>query len=190
MKYFIIGLHASGKQEVLDALTKEGIECGRLFTNADLSDPRYDFYTDDDVREIFENKAYVFIKDLGATSKINCYEGLTLNEFDYKDVFALTPDQFNAIPLVPLNDEICFVWMDGNDSNRRLRHTEEKRNYNFNEQDIIEKNRLNDFIKNIYSFPKSHLIYFSNEDPQRVSAIVYALVKHPDLLPIFEKKFN
>ena len=190
MKYIIVGLHSSGKQEVLDALTKDGIECGRLFTNADLSDPRYDFYTDEDVRTIFENNAYVFIKDLGTSSKINCYEGLSLNEFDYNDVFALTPDQFNSIPLVPLKDEVCFIWMDCNDSARRTRYQEEKRQYNFNKQDKVEKTRLSDFIKNIYNFPKSHLLYFFNEDPQRVAAIVYALVKHPELLSIFEKKFN
>lgn len=190
MKYIIVGLHSTGKQEVLDALAKDGIECGRLFTNADLSDPRYDFYTDEDVRTIFENNAYVFIKELCTTSKINCYEGLSLNEFDYKDVFALTPDQFNAIPLVPLSDDVCFIWMDSNDTSRRTRYMEEKRSYNFNQQDKVEKERLSDFIKNIYSFPKSHILYFFNEDPQRVAAIIYALVKHPELLPIFEKKFN
>ena len=59
-----------------------------------------------------------------------------------------------------------------------------------NDRDRIEKSNMSDFIKNIYNFPKSHLIYFFNEDPQRVAAIIYALVKHPDLLPIFEKKFN
>ena len=47
-----------------------------------------------------------------------------------------------------------------------------------------------DFVKSIYNFPNSQLIYFNNEDPSRVAAIVYTLVKHPELVDIFVKKFN
>ena len=35
MKYIIIGMHSSGKQEVADHLEKLGISCGRLFSNVD-----------------------------------------------------------------------------------------------------------------------------------------------------------
>ena len=35
MKYFIVGLHSSGKQEVLDTLEKMDVKCGKLFTNLD-----------------------------------------------------------------------------------------------------------------------------------------------------------
>ena len=37
MKYIIIGMHGSGKQEVVDILRDNGIRCGRLFTNLDIS---------------------------------------------------------------------------------------------------------------------------------------------------------
>lgn len=190
MKYIIVGLHGSGKQEVMNTLEKAGVECGRLFTNADLADDRYEFFTDGDVRTIFENKAYVFIKELDTNSKIRCFEGLSFYEFDNKSVFALSPDQFIAIPAVPLRDEVCFIWMDNNVANRTTRYKDERRSYDWNAQETVEKGALADFIKGIYSFPNSHLLYFYNEDPQRVAAIVYALVKHEDLLPFFEKKFN
>ena len=36
MKYFIVGLHASGKAEVLDILNESwSIPCGKLFSNID-----------------------------------------------------------------------------------------------------------------------------------------------------------
>lgn len=190
MKYFIVGQHSSGKQEVLSTLEKAGIDCGRLFTNADLADDRYEFFTDGDVRDIFENKAYVFIKELDTNSRIRCFEGLSLYEFDTKSVFSLSPDQFISIPFVPLRDDVCFIWMDNNVSSRMTRYKDERRSYDWATQEKLEKATLTDFIKGIYSFPNSHLLYFYNEDPQRVAAIVYALVKHEDLLPFFEKKFN
>jgi len=190
MKYIIVGLHSSGKQEAMDALNKEGIKCGHLFTNTDLADDRYDFFTDNDIRDIFENKAYVFLKELEADSKIRCYEGLSLYEFDNNDVFSLSPDQFNAIPMTHLRDDVCFVWLDNNEANRKQRYNDERRSYNWMQQDQIEKRCIGDFIKNIYNFPKSHMLYFFNEDPQRVAAIIYALIKDPELLPLFEKKFN
>lgn len=190
MKYIIVGLHSSGKQEVIDTLQEEGISCGRLFTNADLIDDRYDFFTDDDIRDIFENKAYIFIKELETESMINCYEGLSFYEFDNNDVFAMSPDQVNAIPSQSLRDEVCFIWMDCSDTQRLNRYKEEKRSYNWSKQEEIEKRNINDFIKNIYNTQRSHLLYFVNEDPQRVAAIIYSLVKYPDLLTIFEKKYK
>ena len=49
---------------------------------------------------------------------------------------------------------------------------------------------MNDFISNIYSFPNSKLLYFYNEDPGRISAIIYALYKDNTLIDEFAKKFN
>ena len=39
MKFLIVGLHSSGKQEVLDTLTEMGVKCGRLFSNLDNPSP-------------------------------------------------------------------------------------------------------------------------------------------------------
>ena len=33
MKYFIVGMHGSGKQELFDILSKQNITCGKLFSN-------------------------------------------------------------------------------------------------------------------------------------------------------------
>ena len=60
MKYFIVGLHSSGKQEILDILSKYEVPCGKLFSN--ISEPRaeiynsfnYELYTDKDIKDIFE----------------------------------------------------------------------------------------------------------------------------------------
>ena len=50
MKYFIVGLHASGKNEAIDILRDNGVKCGNLFTNLESPNEkvynynRYDYY--------------------------------------------------------------------------------------------------------------------------------------------------
>ena len=94
MKFLIVGLHASGKQEVLDTLSEMDIKCGKLFSNIDNPSPdiynsfNYDIFTTSEVNEVFENNAYIFINELDKYSNVNSYkyfEGLTKYEFDNND---------------------------------------------------------------------------------------------------------
>jgi hypothetical protein len=189
MKYIIVGMHGSGKQELFEILTKQSIKCGRLFSNIDVNDNRYDFFSDSDLIEIFENKAYLFIKELDEYTR-NSYEGLSLFEYDNNDVFLLSPSQFTAIPQQFFTDEICLVWLDDSKGIRKQRYDDEKRSYNFNQQEEFERRDLDEFIKTIYNNKHFHILYFTNEDVQRVGSIVYACVKYPDLVSNFEKTFK
>ena len=77
MKFFIVGLHCSGKQEILDILEKQGVSVGRLFSNIESASPQiynsynYELMSTKDINEMFENKAYLFLQELesSATSK-------------------------------------------------------------------------------------------------------------------------
>lgn len=188
MKYIAVGMHSSGKQELFDLLTKQQIKCGKLFSNATINDIRYDFFTDKDVLSIFENKAYMFIKEQDEFSR-ESYEGLSLYEYDNNDVFILSPSQFIAIPVQSFSEDVCIIWLDNSKNNRKQRYEEERRTYNFNDQEEIERRDIDDFIKTIYSTKNFHVLYFSNEDIGRVSSIIYALVKYPELIEKFEKTF-
>lgn len=199
MKFLIVGLHSSGKQEVLDTLTEMGIKCGRLFSNLDNPSPdiynsfNYDIFTTKEVNEIFENNAYIFINELDRSSNVNSYkyfEGLTKYEFDNNDVFALSPDQLLHISPNAIKDDICFVWMDNDKEDRILKYRKEKRTYNFSNREEIEKNDLDFFVKTLYNYDNSSLIYFVKEDPCRVATVIYSIIKHPDLLDVFVKNFN
>ena len=61
MKFFIVGLHGSGKKEVVDILKQLEIPVGKLFS--DLEQPSvkiynsydYELFTTKEVNEIFEN---------------------------------------------------------------------------------------------------------------------------------------
>lgn len=199
MKFLIVGLHSSGKQEVLDTLTEMGVKCGRLFSNLDNPSPEiynsfnYDIFTTKEVNEIFENNAYIFINELDRSSNVNSYkyfEGLTKYEFDNNDVFALSPDQLLHISPNAIKDDICFVWMDNDKEDRILRYRKEKRTYNFSNREEIEKNDLDFFVKTLYNYNNSSLIYFVKEDPCRVATIIYSIIQHPDLMDVFVKNFN
>lgn len=200
MKYFIVGLHSTGKQEVVDYLEKMGVKCGRIFSNIeepseDIYNSRnYELYSNDDINHIFENDAYVFIQELPyaplsfKTSKY--YEGLSKYSLDQNDVFILSPDQLLAISPNILNDEdICFVWLDSTKTRRTARYHSEHRLYNYQDREILERRDLNTFVKTIYSY-NAPIIYFIDEEPLRVATIIYTTITHPDTFDMFVKNFN
>lgn len=199
MKFFIVGFHCSGKQEVLDILEREGINCGKQFSNLETpscsiyNSYNYDLYDRKDINDIFENNAYVFINEMDELFNVNSYkyfEGLTKYEFDNNDVFLLSPNQLLQISQNNINEDICFIWLDNNKEDRLKRYKLEKREYSFSNREIIEKKDVNSFVKTLYGFNNSNLLYFINEEPARVATIVYSLVKHPELIEIYTKYYN
>lgn len=200
MKFFIIGLHSSGKQEILDILEKNGINVGRLFSNIESASPQiynsynYELMTYTDISEMFENNAYMFLKELessSTTKSYKYYEGLSGWNFDNNQVFALSPDQFLAIPTKSYgNEEIVLIWVDNDKHNRKTRYLTEKRCYDFLEREEIENRDIQVFGKSVYSLPNSHIIYFANEEPGRVACSVLTLIEHPEYLPLYEKYFD
>ena len=141
----------------------------------------------------FENNAYVFIQEIpcGITSESYKYfEGLSKYSLDNHDVFAISPDQFLSIVPNSINDDICFIWVDGTSINRRTRYLNEKCAYNFKERDVVESRDIQSFVKSLYSFKNSPVLYFANEEPARVATIIYTLIKHPELLELYSKTFN
>lgn len=202
MKYIIIGMHGSGKQEVADILENNGIRCGRLFTNLDnltasniYNGSNYEQYSTKDINEIFENNAYVFLQEFpfGEALTVNAskyYEGLSLYEFENNDVFVMSPDQLFAVSPAAIKDDITFIWMDNPKKNRLNRYYFEKRTYNFYNREEIELKDSSSFVKFLYGFDKSNVIYFTNEEPSRIAAIIYSAVKYPELLPMYVHAFN
>lgn len=199
MKFLIVGLHSSGKQEIIDNLSEMGINCGRLFSNIDNPSPEiynsfnYDIFTTREIDEIFENNAYIFINELDRASNVNSYkyfEGLTKYEFDNNDVFVLSPDQLLHISPSAIKEDVCFIWIDSDKDGRINRYKKERRTYSFTGRESIEKNDLDHFVKILYNFPNSRLLYFIKEEPNRVATIIYSLIKHPDLMDVFVKNFN
>ena len=202
MKYIIIGMHGSGKQEVADILENNGVRCGRLFTNLDnLSTPsvynssNYEQYTSKDINDIFENNAYVFIQEFPFTENLvvtanKYYEGLSLYEFENNDVFVMSPDQLFAISPTSIKDDVTFIWLDCSKKERLARYHNERRTYSFYSREDIELKDSSSFVKFLYGFDKSNVLYFTSEEPNRVAAIIYSTIKHPDLLPIYVEAFN
>lgn len=198
MKFFIVGAQGTGKRELLDILQQDHpeIRIAKLFSNVNpeqkglyrnIND--YMPYNEADIRLMFENNAYLFMKEIDEIS-YDIYEGVSLFEFNNSDIVMLTPDEMVRIPNQSINEEICFIWLDNNTKNRFNRYKSDKPNYSFQQREATEKLCMNDFVTNIYSFPNSKLIYFYNEEPSRVSAILYALYKDNSLVDEFSKKFN
>ena len=195
-------MHCSGKQEVADILENNGVRCGRLFTNLDnptastiYNGSNYEQYSSKDINDIFENNAYIFLQefpfgDALMTSACKYYEGLSLYEFENNDVFVMSPDQLFAISPASIKDDITFIWMDNPKKNRLNRYYSEKRTYSFYNREDIELKDASSFVKFLYGFDRSNVLYFTNEEPSRIAAIIYSAIQHPDLLPMYTQAFN
>lgn len=202
MKYIIIGMHCSGKQEIADILENKGIKCGRLFTNLDntsapniYNNVNYELYSTQDINSIFENNAYVFMHEFPFGNELNLssikyYEGLSLYEFDNNDVFIMSPNQLFSVSPSAIKDDVCFIWLDNTKKERLNRYYTEKRTYSFYNREYVESKDSNSFVKFLYGFNKSRVLYFTNEDPVRIAAVLYSLIKHPDLLEIYTESYN
>lgn len=199
MKYFIVGLHSTGKQEIIDHLEKMGVKCGRIFSN--IEEPseeiynsfNYELYSNEDIIDIFENDAYVFIQELPHTSMSfktgKYYEGLSKYSLDQNDVFILSPDQLLSISPYTLKGDICFVWLDSTKTRRISRFHSEKRTYNYQNRESHERKDLNSFVKTLYSY-NAPIIYFMDEEPLRVATVIYTTITYPETFDIFAKNFN
>lgn len=194
MKYFIVGMHSTGKMKVAKILKENKISVGHLSTNAELSQELtthnlYRKYDIEDMNSIFENSAYIFFKDLN-DRLMNEYECLTKFDFDNNDVFILSPHHINSIPKTDFNEEICFIWLDNNVTNREMNHIDESRKYKFHERDRLESKDIHDFVDKIYTMPNSSMIYFWNEDPQRVATIIEIMIRYPEMRRKIIDNFN
>lgn len=187
-KFIVVGFNGSGKMSVANTLRSMNIKVGQTFRSADTIGNQYSLSTTVyDVKEInnlFENQAYLFIKE--SSNKANrYYEGISFYEYQNNDVFIMTPDQFNMVPR--FDENVIFVWLDNNSSQRRNRHRAEKRKYDFLKQEKIEREYIQDFTDRIGD---NAILYFNNEDPDRVATIIYSIIKHPDLLDFYLNAFN
>ena len=197
MKIFVVGKQCSGKTEILNECEELGLRVGREFCNIKSSalhiDPKYERYTVDDISKIFENNAYICISGINESGVLDGYmgyRGISLYTFDNSDIMALHPNQVCELNKQAITDDVLFIWMDDNRDRRIHRYAENKYVYNFIEVEENESQFDADFVKVIYNLPHSKLIYFNNEDPSRVAAIIYAIRNHPDLIDIFVNRFN
>lgn len=195
MKHFIIvGLHGSGKHEIMNILETLGVTHAKLFSNLDKPSGQiynsYDYEQCDtkDIDEIFENEAYIFLRELKTNHKVFS-EGLSIKEFDENPIVSLSPDQIISISPNMLPKDVCYVWIDNNKTNRHNRYHNERRSYKFNEREELETSDISAFIKTIYE-PGNQVLYFMNEEPSRIATIIYTLIKHPELLSLYQDTFG
>ncbi len=198
MKFIIVGLHGSGKINVLNTCEELGCRVGREFSNLpDIPeqvnlDPKYEHYSEEDITNIFESSAYLCmgtIEESGVKDAYAFQRGISYYTFDNSDIIAISPQQLNMLNL-RTKEHVVWVWLDDKRDTRIRRHVAEGRTYDFVEQEELESEYTQNMVKTIYEFPNSSVIYFTDEVPDRVATIINAIIKHPDLLESFEKNFN
>ena len=193
MRYIIIGNHASGKHKILDALEELGVEVGREFTTSPTKifdlDPKAHQITQLEVEELFKNQDYITICNI-VTPSNEFYRGITKTEYDTKKVFVMTPEMLNNVYASRLKGDVCFIWIDDPKPTRYLRFINERRTYPFEEVESKEKFHVNNLQKLITKLAGDEWLYFSNDEEKRILAVIYSLVKYPDLIDIYTKNFK
>lgn len=201
MKIFIVGKHASGKKEILDLIEENNIKVGRECSNLPddpipstaYIDSKYERYSFDDMDNISKQDSYIYLtgfEEKGIIDGYMYYKGLSFWTYDNAQVFSISPQYLQHINRKNINDHIVFIWLDNTRNNRIHRHVSEERTYSFRELEEIESRYDSDFVKNLYNFPNSSIIYFTDEVPERVATIVTVLAKHPELKDLFTDNFN
>ena len=89
-----------------------------------------------------------------------------------------------------LKGDVCFIWIDDPKPTRYLRFVNERRTYPFEEVECKEKFHVNNLQKLITKLAGDEWLYFSNDEEKRILAIIYSLVKYPDLIDIYTKNFK
>ena len=189
-KYIIIGSQCTGKMSIYNKLKSFGVKTGDIFRSKEDIGKEYSIstivYNLDDINKIFELNSYLFIKESLVKNNRNKYwEGLSFYDWDNNDVFVMTLDQFYSVAEFPSNT--VFIWVDNNTVNRKNKYWEDKREYDFNKRELVEKEFIQNFTQLLYEYP---VLYFFNEDPDRVATIIYSLVKYPDLLDLYKENFK
>jgi hypothetical protein len=187
-KFIIVGFNGSGKMQVANTLKSMGLKVGNTFRSSESIGNQYSLstvvYDSKEVNNLFENQSYLFIKE-SLTKSNKYYEGISFYEYQNNDVFIMSPDQFNMVP--KFDDNVIFVWLDNNVAQRHSRYRMEKRKYDFLKQEKVEQEFVHDFTDRIGD---NAILYFFNEEPERVAAILYGVIKHPDLLDFYLNSFN
>ena len=190
MKIWIVGSQGTGKYSIARMLEKSKMKVGKIFTNSSPQEIKYHkdlykFYSSEDIRDIFENNAYVFMTDI----QCSMIEGLDLNEYENNDVFVLTIEQFLNINTKYVTRDDLIVWLDGN-WNWRKHNLEEDDEKCLRE--LAERSCYTDFNTLILNLENSlkNILYFYNEDPERVKTIVKIIYNNPKLKSEFTKNFS
>lgn len=193
MKYIIIGNHSCNKHKVLDELEKLGVKVGREFTTSPTKildfDKNGDQLTQLEVEDLFTNQSYVTICNIN-TGRGDFYRGVTQQTYDDTDITAMTPEMVNNIYLSRAKGDVCLIWIDDTKQVRRRRHIDERRKYNFEELEESSSFHVHSITTLLKRVCGDNWIYFSNENEDRIVAIIYSLIKHPDLLDIYIKYFK
>lgn len=191
MKYLLIGRQGCGIPEIVRELEELGLDVGHIFRSMENIDPKsyslsrivYDY---SDIEKIEETDSYIFMQECFQKEKF--LEGLSFYEYDRNDVVYMGVDHIAKIPQKVWDKmNVTIVWLDNTYDFRYNYMLDNGYTHIFDIQEDNENFGISGFMERVYD--KDH-IYFFNENPQRVAAIVYSLVKHPDLLDIFIKKFN
>ena len=192
MKIWIVGPQGTSKREIAKLLADDKFKVAKLFSGLSEDEltyhkDMYKSYNVDIIKSIFENEAYVFINDV--FERVEVQEGLEFDEFDNSDVFVLSIDQFISINTKYISKNDLIVWLDGT---RRWRMLNCDKDYNKSARESLETSCYPAFGNMINNFKTSHkhVIYFSEEIPERVKTIIKTIANSPELKEEVVKNFN
>lgn len=188
-KIIIVGQQCTNKRKIAEMLESADVYVGRTFISAEDCGEFYTChamqYDTDTIKKIFELNAYRYYAENTATKEY-FIEGLDSSEYEKASVLVLTPKQFCQMGGCD-NDDVV-VWLDDTLSVRRNRHFESNCQYDFYEEEKYERDGVEEFVD--MSGDIENLLYFSNDDYMRVFAVIYTLIKHPDLTDLYKICYN
>lgn len=191
LKYVLIGKNNPAIiNKILLDLQSMGYKVASLVSSAAPrpEDPQswiYQRYTRKEISEIIDNNSYLFWGTLYDQTDT----GLTIHEFEDSELCWMPVPCARFFNKSALKDnEICFIWIDD---------TLEYRTRNTLASDYDARIfSSNEYYENLYSTEYTNLlsthklIYFNNEDPDRISTLISILLDYPQTSPRIIQNFN
>ena len=198
MKIFVIGKHSIGKYTTSKLLEEKGVKVARVFSNRPPKlidtytylDKDYRYLETQDIHNLFETKSCLF---LGSDPHGEFYVGLDFMELDKNEVFFLSPNQFLELDEKMIREEVLVIWVDATYEYRLRRYFNNQLEYNFEQVEAFEEIYDGQFMESYYNKLKStsHFmddLYFINEEPNRLAAVIYSILKDPNIMDLYKEE--
>lgn len=188
MKIIIVGCHDSGKREISDILQSYGFNRCRHFSNDENETDT--FYEANIIDDIYTNNVYLFMDC--PHDRNDVFRGVEMREYEACDFVTMTPREMLRIPTNRNLGEICVIWIDNTRINR-FDHWKEtsggssQQIEDFHAIEEYERQGMSNFTDFLYKIKHCHVLYFCNEERERIASVAAAMMKYPDLIEMFEK---
>ena len=105
----------------------------------------------------------------------------------------MSPNQFLELDESMVREDTLVIWVDATYEHRLRRYFSNKYTYSFEQveafESIYDGSFVDSFYNKIHNYPLFvDDLYFINEEPNRLAAIIYSILKDPQIIDLYKEE--